>query len=115
MKIPHRLRLPLKGEASKLAGMAWQVWTRYYAENVPDWVVRDYLDDLRQEVALIALEGVAQGLKDREFLRYANSRLYKFLKSLGLRKPKGCRYFVRKYDWEGYRYENIAQGNYIRV
>jgi len=69
-------------------GLVWKQ-VAYLPEYVKEYIYKTgQISDLRQEVKLIVLELESQGLKYIYARRYAQRRLYRFLRNLGLRKSR---------------------------
>ena len=86
--------------------LGWWVWKRYFFKVWELLTERCLLDDLRQEIRLIALEGNSLQLPNKSFLKYANRRLYRFLVNYGFKKPQGENKFLPE---EEYLYNYILK------
>ena len=77
----------------KNAGLVWWVVDRYYP-LLPQWCIEKQVhEDLEQEVYLIALEGSHLHLSKKEFLAFAQRRLYRFIKNYFFLKKRGRSWF----------------------
>jgi len=70
--------------------------------TIPQHIRRDLQerglhDDLEQEIAAIAFEGMQlYSLEGNDYLNFAGRELYRFLRQNGYRRPRGCNSYVRE-------------------
>jgi len=83
--------------AHNLAGVAFNIWKKYYFSVFDQLVEAGLLNDWRQEAILIALEAEAQGFQygDKKLPSFIYRAWYDFLVRYGFRRPRNCPCYIK--------------------
>jgi len=76
---------------AKYENLVFYIWG-FYKNKVEGGIPQHMIDDLMQELRLIALE--VNHLEEREAYKAINRLIYRFLVRYGYKRPKGAKLFI---------------------
>jgi len=76
---------------AKYEGLVFYIW-KFYKFKIEDGIPQHMLDDLMQELRLIALE--VESLDEKLAYKAINRGIYSFLVKYGFKRPRGAKLFI---------------------